>query len=634
MEDRLQHLDEMKKKLKQLRERRPLLASSFSPATSLGTGESKKIDNGFVSHLLKGIDKIPKNQSHQGTGLEHGSSISVSVQTDEMIEHEVSEVLVDNEVQKIDVITYEKAVQTDMIDTDDEGDQKLKSEVSMIEESAESVGHSIGEVTSSIGSEYEELGTKLKPLIVTSQNISLETTTFALLEVLENKENLTNRNQLQENEYFAYSHEFNLEFVQDTSPICVSVDYHQGFILVLTQLESNIRQYNTLTVCNVINFETGEIVDTVQFQGQTLIKGEFIVVKDSKILTMLLTSYNGKTILYELRAVAAKAGGKTKSIPKIERNVISRNYHNWPIYAVWQHHVRESKVLTASTDGTIRELNLIDLKPVLDPTSWNGVKVVPFSRSELILKEQYGNSKYLSQLTKLSMYDEVTIKAICTFHNDPSSIYAGCEDGGIYKIVIEKGEGKRNIKLSLDNNGFIPVAQSETDSNYSPKERDENGDKEDDIALNQEPLFHLGSVTALFPCSNFSGLMLSCGMDWKCILWDVPNNQRIFTIELDSPVICCDIFTLPHDKGQSYLALLTALEFHIYEINLSSTHTHLGNTLWSLNIAPKRIFSISATKTRHQLSMFTHFKLVHQQEQCYVILGGDGPTLECYRIIS
>ncbi|AAS53702.1 AFR331Cp [Eremothecium gossypii ATCC 10895] len=631
MDDRLQHLDEMKRKLQQLRERRPLPSSGAAPTTPATAIGPKKSGNGFVSHLLRGIERVPTaGRLAQSSGSCRVDMASVAIQTDETVEQTELEGQLLGELQKVSAITYEKAVQTEAVDAAQEEFRPFEEEATQDGSSGES---NLEEGDSSIATTEEEEPVRLKPLIVTGQSVSLETMTFALLEALENKRSLVNTYQLEDNEHFVYSHELVLDVVPNTIPMVVSLDYHEGFVLALVQLESKAHQYNSQTVCYVINFETGEIVDTIHFQGQTLIRGEFILIKESKILTMLLTSYNGKTILYELRAVASKTNSKSPSKPKLDRNVLSRNYHNWPIFALWQHHVRESKVLTASTDGMIHELNLIDLKPVLDPTSWNAVRVLPLSRSELILKEQYGNHKFLNQLSRLSLYDEITIKAICTFHNDPSSIYLGCEDGGIYKIVIEKGEGRRNIKVSLDNNGFIPDTRADREPVYSSREHEDEAD-DDDSERHQEPLFHSGSITRLFPCDGLPGLMVSSGMDWKCILWDVPNNERIFVIDVDSPVISCEWATLSEDNGVHYIALLTALDFHIYEVNLISTHTHLGNIRWSIQNFPKRVFSISATQTKHELHMFSYFKLIKQQEKWFVLLGGDQNTIECYCIFS
>ncbi|AMD20942.1 HEL339Cp [Eremothecium sinecaudum] len=626
MEDRLQQLDAMKRKLQELRERRPIVVSAISSPVSMDTKKRITSNDDFVSHLLNNI-QTPKNSQDTGSV----DLISVGVQTDNMVEgEEIKETLEQHGITNTTTITYEKAVQTDDIElvplyaeTIDRSPEPPKSsaEDAIKLEEEEELASVVNEI------EYR----KLKPLVITSQNISLETTTFALIEALENKRSLINAHQMEGNTFSIFSHELQLDIIQGMNPLCASIDFYQGFVLVLVHWESKVQHYNTQTACYVVSFETGEIVDTVHFQGQTLIRGEFVRVKDSKILTMLLTSYNGKTILYELRTVASKSSGKTSGPPKLERNVISRNYHNWPVYAMWQYHVRDSKVLSASTDGTIHELNLIDLKPVTDPTSWNAVKVIPWSRSELILKEPTGNLKFIEQLSRLSLYDEVTIKAICTFHNDPSSIYLGCEDGGIYKIVTEKGEGPRNIKVALDNNGFIPIAASDNEGYVSANQ---DNDSEFDEDLEQGPLFHVGPITALFPCKDLQGLMVSCSMDWKCVLWDVPNNIKLLTVELESAVISGELATFSAESGVHHLALLTAFEFHIYELNLTSTHTYLGSIKWSVPSAPKLVLSIPVTQSKHGYNMFSYFKLVQQHESWYAILGGEGSKLECYRIFS
>lgn len=624
MDERLQHLAEMKRKLIQLREQRPIVTGNISSPSQVDNGYfNTKSENGGFNHLLNGPCKASKNL------------VDVGMQTDGIVDdEEQAELSIKDGGARSEIITYEKAIQTEVLvvsESDTDSSSTLDDASEIISKGEHDV---ISEVEVIPGSEYSDRdkdNTKLKPLVISSQNISLETTTFALLEALENKKSLIGAQQMEGNESYVYSHELDLDTAHNMDPLCVGIDYYQGFILVLVQLESRIQFYNIQTVCYVVNFETGEIIDSVNFQGQTIIKGEFIKIKNSKIVSIFLSSYNGKTVLYELRAVASRLAAKNSIKPKLERNVISRNYHNWPVFAMWQHHVRESKILTASTDGTIHELNLIDLKPVEDPTSWNAVKVVSLSRSELILKEQYGNSKFIQQLSKLSMYDEVTIKAICTFYNDPSSIYIGCEDGGIYKIVIEKGEGKRSVKIAMDNNGFIPDTQVGPDSSFSFSQKGEVIDLDDDLEKN--PLFHVGPITALFSCNELPGLMVSCSMDWKCNLWDVANNNKLCTIDLDNAVISGEWATFSGERGAQYLALLTAIEFHLYEIDLSSHHSHLGNIKWSLVASPKRVISIPVTETKHNFKMFCSFKLV-QRENWYVVFGGDNNKLECYKIFS
>lgn len=565
--DKLDHLNEMKKRLQALREKR---VQEISPQAV----NVPVIDDQLVDHLLENINKNDEK-----------IVVEIGMQTDEPIE------LTDEIIVK-EMTTYDKSVQTDVIE-ENEKNVEISIPISKpeIEANDEIIKDAIIDTTVC----------RTEPVLINTKDISIKNETFSLVEALFMKQSLIEHTNRNINDKFTLSHE--LKF-RDYNGIMrfISIDYYKGFILAIIQYELTLMKNS---MCYIFKFDTGEVVDILEFQSQSILKGEFIRNDESMILSVILTSYSGKIVMYELRATKYPHNQK----PIVERNLISKNYHFYPVFSLWQYHSKELKCLIASTNGVICEASLLNLALCDDTNGINKIKIVPMTKSDLILSDTHKNiyNEFENHLLKLSSYDELAIMCMTTVQEDPGYLYLGCEDGGIYKVIPNKTENGI-IKVSIDNNGFIPITPNnhndEYDSNYK------------DI---QDPVFHFGPVLGL--ASMKGGLMVSYGMDWLCIIWDVRNNTKLFTIELDNPVISCE-WIEKNDK--LFLGILIGTEFQIYEISVLFKYDIVGIAKWESGKDPLKVLSIFGDS-------FTTFKFVTENEKMFVVLN-KGESLYIYEL--
>lgn len=619
--DRLKELEEKKRKLQELRQRRKYGGTAAVPNNS-----------DLVNHLLKTIDKDGRERNG-----ERGQMVSIAVQTEATgpQEHSMGSVTGTATTAAAaaaaaaavqEVITYDKAIQTDEIeDKLPATDLPDSREAVAKEEQEEEEEQEPVPVDTAV--ETNDTPREVYPAIVRDQDLSLATQTFSLLEALGKNQSLLKEHAAYHNKQYQRSHELPMDMGPPGRPLCVSVDYHNGLVLAVVQTSLGSTESFSTSMVYVYKFATAEVVDAVEFKGQSLLRGEFIRNESSAIVSMVLTSYNGKTVLYELRATTQE--GRYR--PVVERNIISKNYHNYPVYALCQHGAKGrpvQRIYTASTDGTVRELSSLDLTPFNDGTGnafFSSLKVVPATTSDLILqdarKRRTVPASFLAHLSKVALYDELAISSLLSLPEDPGVLYLGGEDGGIYKVslagISARSRGERTtIKVQLDNNGFLPRENGADDA-----------DAEDDSS--DTPIFHSAPVTGLCRCDSLPGIVASSSMDWRCVLWDVLNSVQLAAIELDSPVASCEWLAA---GDEHFLAMLTAEAFHIYEVALTSVPSSLGPAKWLLGKPPTPILHIPVEDCAEASTLLTAFKLVREGETWFAVLGSDATSLGCYSL--
>ena len=284
-------------------------------------------------------------------------------------------------------------------------------------------------------------------------------------------------------------------------------DSYQGMVVSIAQLES---KYVKSSLVQVSHIRSGHVIDSVLFQGQRLVRAKFISTPNSKITTILLTCYNGRAILYELRSVAYK------STFKIERNIIYKNFHHYPVFAILNENLGDHSVLLASTSGQIKLLSTLDLTLKQE----NNVKILPLSRTDLNYsgKSLTLEDKFNEHLLLTSLYDELSILCVLIVSSDMTSLYVGCEDGFIYKLgpLPLKPDNNGTLKIDLRNNGFIPTQKFNSES---------------------DSIFHSGPVTGMRPCTGFEGIFFSYSIDGSCNFWDTIEMKKLGTIDCGMSII-------------------------------------------------------------------------------------------------
>ncbi|SCW01557.1 LAFE_0E02300g1_1 [Lachancea fermentati] len=602
--DRIKQLEEKKRKLQELRERRKYVNDSSS--------------------IISNDERIKTLLENVKVGG-HRETISISTQTDDF---EQPSSAAPSSVDVREVITYEKSVQTDFFDEEEPCTQITETEHQVIRdlegefetEKSDEDADNYAEDKLEVFPKEQSQTDKIVPLVYQDQGISVITKTFALSEVLEKSnahlqdQNTTNGNN------FDLRQILDPEFTGVGSKICSCIDVYSGFVMSIVQHNDKSETHSSSSYVYVYQFDSGKLLDAVEFQGQSLLKGEFLRNPSSKIVSIILTSYNGKTILYELRAVSYNDGPI-----KVERNIISKNYHNYPILALWQFHTRDARFLTASTDGSVREINAVDMslyEEIGSHTTPFSFKLLPVSASDLMLDSPSSRGTsydmFWDQLSRMSLYDEIAIVSLVTLPQDQTTLYVGCEDGGIYKITPQNDTDKhKTIRIALDNNGFMPTKASEF--SYESKHQ---------LASDNGTLFHSAPVSGLYRCGDLPNLLLSSGMDWKCILWDVTNNLNLATIELDHPIITCQWLS---NGDNNLLMILTPSSLEAFEIHISSTHLGPNSLKWSVVNEPSLRFSLSIEQCA-SLDMFSWFKLLSSNKENFVVLGGDSPLNYCFKL--
>lgn len=580
--DKLVELEEKKRQLKQLRERR-----------LRGRGES------LVDRVLQGRQQ----DRHRG----NGSMVCRAVQTDGG--GEIVPLAPRN-------ITYDKMVQTtnaDETSTEHNGSDEPKND------GHEPKDDTDGELTA------EDSKVDLPPsLVVEDQQNTVKIKSFSVQEVLEEsfpRENAPLSAGCESGILPLYRWRAELEerAQAELHPVCL--DNMGSLVAVLfqsTPVDRNDVLVAAWSYLFVLKWDARQVVDKIEFRGQTITKVKFLR-KDiaSNVVSILAVSHTGKTILTELRCVQS-----TDSVKKLERNIISKNVFASAVPALEEYPnvpLGHERFIAASSRGVLNELSSLDLSIYADATSCkpplSNVKLVPPRPSELVIvgnheddensEAQGGEQQFRQHLLRVSLFDTLAISAISLSPSDSQLVYAGSEDGGIYKLNLNQIQDK-TLKILPTNNGFLPLKCA--------------------AALSDDPLpmFHSSHVIAL--SHNANELLLSASFDWTCALWDPLNCSQLATIDMGSPVL--DAAWL--DDENHLCAILTCDTLSIVEWQYDTVTDTLTHR-WESTTAPKIVYKLASSEA--SCNSFHCFKNFKSGDQGHVLaIGCDPQDIRFYRI--
>lgn len=586
--NRLTELEEKRRQLEQLRERR-----------ASGRGES------LVDQLLQGIEP--------GGRSDNGPMISTAIQTDpyEGPPYTHSALSVDEpQVMGKRVITYDKMVQTTAIQTEevDTGHDNSEEESNSTCDSA---------VVSRID--------LLPSLVVEDQHNTVNVKSFSLQEVLSDsfpqKETWTDGKR-KSGILPIHSWNAGLEVRPGTEIRPVSLDRAGNLVAIVFQ-SLPIDRYNVLmtpwSYLFVLKWDANQVIDRIEFRGQIITMAKFLRKEThSDVVSLLVTSHTGKTILTELRCV-----GDPESSKKLERNMISKNFFCSPIPALEEYRKApqgHERFLAASSTGVLNELSSLDLSIYEDATSskppLSSVKLVSPRPSELVTlednededdtdKQETAENLFRHHLLKVSLFDALAISAISLSPSDSRSVYIGTEDGGIYRLNLDKVQNGI-LKVPPTNNGFLPINSTDSDDSL--------------------PMFHSSHVTAL--SHNEDELLMSASLDWTCSLWDPSHSSKLGTIDMGSPVI--DAAWLNNEVR--LCAVLTWDAVSIIEWNYHSVTDRNSLTDHWESTAPPRILSALSSK-EVSCDRFTCFKTFKQDNNHHVLaIGANDQEIRFHRM--
>ncbi|CAI4057826.1 hypothetical protein SUVZ_02G5930 [Saccharomyces uvarum] len=465
--ERLKELEEKRRQLKELRERRK--------QASVLTGE----------RVLTARGQQPATTA----------MVSVSVQTD-LEEDGTARGPEPAYHQRKEVVTYDKGIQTDPIgrDLEQENDSAAAAAANVIVENS---------------SEIEDVQVRLelaKPVVVEDAAATLNDASFARLETFAPGAGAGEQALLHPEQqdcdglmqWAMVSESVPLD--SDSELVAQEFDPAKGILVVAyVRLPPAARRYASdetawsvvnVVKCDSANGRNGLLVDLVEFRG-TRVMSATILRRDhheSQVVTILLTTFTGKTTLYELR-LKQKQKHEAPAAYVVQRNMIARHYFQHPVVAVLETSSvpGQERVIVAADDGTIAELSCLDLSVLRAPRR---LRPVPLSRL-LALDAEDESSEYSQRLKRLAKFDEVGVASMAYTREDPQHVWVGAEDGGIYKVDWDQ---PGPLCLALDNNGFQPVESHSTRVT--------------------ELEFYQDDARRLM-------LLLSCSTDWTVRLWDV-----------------------------------------------------------------------------------------------------------------
>ncbi|KAH3901103.1 uncharacterized protein SCODWIG_03618 [Saccharomycodes ludwigii] len=290
----------------------------------------------------------------------------------------------------------------------------------------------------------------------------------------------------------------------------------------------------------IFRVSENKIIDMLQFPNERILRGEFLSTIDSyspSILSILLTTYTGSVILYELRNST-----EDDSNLSIERNLVWKNYHNAPINCIY-YNDQLDLLLTSSSNGKICKLNRLNLK-------LHNIFVVQNSMNDSIITDQdsANKDKALSDwIDIIERYNEINIT--CFQCLNQNVLIFGDECGGIYRIPLYQANtdtvaiNKDNILIPNAHDGYIS-----------------------DLAINT---FDDGNTNTF--------ILLSSSIDGCIKTWEVSNTESgsaklLYKIELLHPVIQStwinkDIFVVMTNKDLSFYHLKDSLAYPLTVIN-------------------------------------------------------------------
>lgn len=529
----------------------------------------------FVSHIA------PQGQDVGKTEQTLVEKVSISIQTDDQ------EIESRNAINE-DIITYEQGTQTEAIVAEilPVREKAITEELSpkQLDQAWES--HPKEEEHPHQGKTTSDLFDR-QPATIDDQGLSLNFQTFSLQESLLSSLEPSSKIS-EEHGALKLSHtllpKLSMEDCKNFKYIWADVS--EELLCTVLYFES---RYTENSMVQVHHVPTGKVIDALIFKGQTLVRTKFVGNSSSKVTSMLLTSYTGKCILYELRSILLSNGNF-----KIERNILTTSYLQYPTYAIHLEYLSNC-VLLANTSGQIIQLSTLDLKP----SQGTSLKIVPQSRSDLISYDASveDENQYYQHLLVTSLYDELSILCMLVLPSDLTSLYLGCEDGFIYKVspLPLKSDDKGLVKIDIRNNGFIP---------------------EKNTLFNDLSLFHLGPVTGMQTCYEIHGVFFSYALDGLCHFWDTVKNRKIETIDCGSEIIFGKYFAL---GDKHYLGLLTPDRLQIFNINFLRS----SDDSWQIEGPINSEFSIYCEST--PLKRFSSFELVGDDSALHIALGGESP---------
>ncbi|CCH59637.1 hypothetical protein TBLA_0B08220 [Henningerozyma blattae CBS 6284] len=270
--------------------------------------------------------------------------------------------------------------------------------------------------------------------------------------------------------------------------------------------------------------EKCKLISRIQFRSQ-MIQGIYFLPNSRKtrndinIRRMLFTSRLGKTICYEINTIT------------LEYKMVQKNYHYNEICQILVERTGMEDnfyLISGDIEGNVLqlEINDNDNDVMIDEgvTSFmkgglrKKISVRIPKGSEYLLKD-CSMSEEMNRFYKSINYSEGEKVSIASMILIDGKLYFGSRDGNIYRIVMrELGEGQGDARISLDNDEFVPLQESQNEN-------------DDEIKL-----YHDGPVTVLQADGN--GHLISGGDDWKVILWDIKSNRKLWELDLGDPILC------------------------------------------------------------------------------------------------
>ncbi|AJV15575.1 Pac11p [Saccharomyces cerevisiae YJM1478] len=496
--ERLKQLEEKRRQLKELRERRKQ-ASLFPGSETMG---------------------------HHPTEVHaKATMVSVSVQTD-MEEGSKIQEPQSAYLRRKEVITYDKGIQTDQIE-----EEQLQENENHTTTDAVAIETTAADENNNDKAENDQPRLELaKPFLVEEAAATLSNASFARLEaevsasgqqapsnMQQDKDNLMQWNMVSEN------------LQSETDCDCIAQEYDPGkgvLVVVYLRLPPADLQYASSeaawSVVNVVKCDNasgrnGLLIDMVEFRGTRIMTATILrrYHPESNVISILLATFTGKIILYELRLKQKKP--ETPVVYVVQRNMVARHYFQHPVVAVIETSSvqDQERVLVAADNGNIMELSCLDLTVLRKPQQ---LRPVPLSQ---LLSLENDTCTYKERLQRLAKFDEVGIACMAYTSEDPQYVWIGGEDGGIYKVFWDQ---PGPLYLSLDNNGFQPA------ENHSTR------------VTGLE--FHWDDARRLM-------LLLSCSTDWTVRLWDARAGKAIIgaPLLLGGPVLRAR--WLEHNGGEN-----------------------------------------------------------------------------------
>lgn len=543
--DLLRELEAKKERLRLLKEKRQRVL------------QQDQEDNGVYSQNNNIEDKVANDDSTDTVQI---VMIDASTQTDiaESKEFEIRSKaplmtlppIEVNVKSQTGVVMYDHGVQTDAILLSQYTNKEENSETKLVNAHG-NANNTMKQpaLTDEDSKSFNSLN--LEPLIIkniydipSSRNINDKVETFASSWYSKGGDT-TEHVKIDKNSNVKHIHSYHVKNLNDSfkTIICQSIDYDSNRKVTLATFLITKDNSNEIPESQVYVIDTFKdtIIDHLEFLGQTVTSNQILrKFETQNIISMLLVTKRGKTILYELQ--------NQNNVSKWDRNLLVKDYHLGCDYlsAIWEN---KFKLILADSKGQISILNSLDLSvdrsSVLgskdvnidnnqgDTSSFTNFKVIPplsnllYSTDEKTSEVQRFIDEYLS---KIIIFNELNITSLVGSPFNDECLFLGTEDGGIYKILITDATDSRSIYLMLNNYGFLPTSRLIEGGSISPAVYLTKGDQ-----LTIKTLFHQGSITNLSMEPN--GLMLSSSIDWTIVLWDIKDNQKLDMIDLNKPVL-------------------------------------------------------------------------------------------------